>query len=277
MRIVARWVLLAVAATCGSGAAAGPAQEKDLPAAGEIIAKAVAWAKWHRERNFHTQWTFEHTNTARHLNDDEQIQSTGTRHFQVYPLSGEQYYEWVRDNGEPLSPSDQFKEQKRKEKFIEQAGKKATGDSAGDDEDETDIRFDQELISRYDSEVVGTEEINGRTAYVLRFYPKSGPLPVRRRADHALNKSRGRLWIDTAEFVVLRVEFELMEPVRLWAGLLGSISRLRGRLTLAELGGGAWYYKEIELHMKGRIFIKPFHEDRLLEWTNSQPVPPSSE
>ena len=273
MRLAARLVLLTVPAGCWLVAANDSAGPKTLPPASEIIAKAVAWAKWHREQKFYTQWSFDHVNRVHHLDDAELVQSHDTRGYRGYPLRGEQFYEWVLNNGEPLSPSDLSNERKRREKFIAQAVKKAAGEAGEEDgEDEPDFAFNEELVSRYRSEVVGTEEIDGRTAYVLQFVPKNESLPVRRRMDHALNKSRGRLWIDTGEFVVLRVEFELLEPVKLWAGLLGSISRLSGYLALTELGGGAWHYKEAEFRLKGRVLIKSFHEDRRLEWMNFQPA-----
>lgn len=241
------------------------------PAPSEIIAKAVEWAKWHKKQNFHQNWTIDHLNTTRHLDSDEQTKSTETRRYKVYPLAGSQFYELIRSDGEPLSPTEQRKEQKEKREFIEKAENKAAGEDV-DDEGETDFEFNKELITRYRSEFEGIEEINGRRAYVLRFEPRDGPLPVNRRVDHALNKSHGKLWIDTESFAVMQVEFELKEPVRFWAGILGSLSALRGRLTLTELGGGAWHYKDLHIHMKGRALFRSFHEDRTLDWTNFQPV-----
>jgi len=275
MRVAARLALLTLLAVFWLFGADKPAEQKDYPPASRIIAKAVEWAKWHEEQNFHRQWIFDHLHTTHDRNDAGEIQSTETRLYEVYPLGGEQFYELVRAGGEPLSPPEQRKEASRKREFLEQAEKKAAGRNAGKDED-AGLKFNQALVSRYRAEVVGTETVGGRAAYVLRFEPKSGSLPVRHRYDHVLNKSHGKLWIDREEFVVLRIELELLEPVRLWAGLLGSVSRLRARLTLTELGGGAWYYRTMELYMKGRILIKPFHEDRRLEWKNFQRIGPQA-
>lgn len=278
MRVISRlWLFVLLA---GSPALADDtaAAKGEYPPASEIISKAVEWAKWHREQKFYRQWTFDHLNTTRHLDDADAVESTETRLFRVYPLAGEQFYEMVRRDGEPLSASDRRKEEKRKREFIEKAEKKARSRSQGGPgqdgggEDESEFEFNRELVSRYHAEVVGMEEIAGRSAYVLRFEPRDGPLPVRRRTDHALNRSRGRLWIDSKDFVVLQVEFELIEPVRMWGGILGSLSRLRGRLTLTELGGGAWHYEHLDLYMKGRVLIKSFHEDMRLEWKNFEPV-----
>jgi hypothetical protein len=264
MRVAFRLALLTLPAVWLFGADE-PAQDNDHPPAGEVIARAVQWAKWHEEQNFHRQWTFDHLNTARYLNDAGEIKSTETRFYKVYPLVGEQFYELVRRNGETLGPAEQRKEAGRKQEFLDQAQQKAAG-NRDDNESDSDLKFSQELVSRYHAEVVGTEAIGGRVAYVLRFEPKSGPLPVRHRYDQVLNKSRGRLWIDSKEFVVLKIEFELLEPVRLWAGLLGSVSRVRGQFTVGELGGGAWHYKTLDLYLKGRVFLKQFHENRRLEW-----------
>lgn len=273
MTVAARLALLTLLAVFWLFSADQPAEKKDYPSASEIIARAVAWAKWHEEQNFHRHWIFDHLHTARHLSDAGEAKSTETRLYEVYPLGGEQFYELVRHNGEPLSPSERRKEAGRKREFLDQAEKKAGGESGDKDGGEdAGLKFNQELVNRYHAEVLGTEPIGGRVAYVLRFEPKSGPLPARHRYDQILNKSHGKLWIDREEFVVLKIEFELLEPVRLWAGLLGSVSRLRAQLTLSELGGGAWHYKAMELYMKGRILIKPFHEDRRLEWKNFERI-----
>jgi hypothetical protein len=40
-------------------------------------------------------------------------------------------------------------------------------------------------------------DLRGRPNHVISFEPRPGKLPVRRRIDHALNRSRGEVWIDT--------------------------------------------------------------------------------
>ena len=247
--------------------------ESRFPPAVEIVRKALDWVRWHEKQNFQRQWTLDHLNTTRHLNGADEIKSTERRFYHVYPLGGDSFYELVRLDGEPLTADEQRKQQKRKREFLEQAGKEAS--AANDDEDSSYVRFNDELINRYNAEVVGTEQRDGRTAYVIRFAPKSGKLPVKRRIDYALNKLRGKLWIDSNGFAVLGVEFELAEPVNVWAGLLGSVSELQGRIHLIELGGGAWYFKDMQLRLRGRMLFQSFHQERLLEWNNFRRIPES--
>lgn len=282
MRVALRLALLSLTAFPAAiwlapawPAPAGAAETPGDGSASAIIAKAVEWAKWHDKQDFHQQWTFEHLDSTSNLNDSGEIQSTETRLYKVYPLAGEQFYELVLHNGGPLNAAQQRKEARRKREFLESANKSKSDEANQSDEEDSAPKFDQDLVSRFRAEVAGTEVIGGRDAYVLRFEPNSGPLPVRHRYDHVLNRSHGRLWIDREEFAVLKVEFELIEPVRLWAGLLGSVSRLRGQLTLTELGGGAWHYKTLDLYIKGRVFIKSFHENRHLVWRDFERVSPS--
>ena len=93
---------------------------------------------------------------------------------------------------------------------------------------------------------------------------------MKRRIDYALNKLRGKLWIDQKESVPLRIEFELTEPVSVRAGLLGSVSQLQGAINLIEIGGGAWHFKDLDLRLKGRVLFKSLHQERRLEWTHFQ-------
>jgi hypothetical protein len=270
MRLLARLAVLLLAAGWLPSGANEAAPKQEYPPADEIIANAVEWAKWHREQAFYRRWTSDYLSTTRKLNDDEQVHKTETRAYEVYPLEGEQFYELVQRDGKPLNASDRRDVEKTRREFVEKTKKKAAGKGEPSEEDE--FEFNRELISRYRVEVAGMEQMQGRSAYVVHFEPKEGPLPVRRRTDHALNRSRGKLWIDSKEFVVLQVEFELMEPVRMWGGILGSVSRLSGRLRMTELGGGAWHYDSVDVHVKGRVLFNSFHEARRMEWRNFQPI-----
>ena len=62
---------------------------------------------------------------------------------------------------------------------------------------------------------------------------------MRRRIDRALNKASGQLWIDQETFEAARIELELIDKVRLWWGVVGSISHARGSLDRGPAPGHA--------------------------------------
>jgi hypothetical protein len=261
---LAAWIVLLAATSL----AQSPSSH---PPAGEIVRKSLAWVQWHEKQNFHRQWTLDHTNTTRALDDADQVEKTEVREYKIYPLAGEAYYELIRRDGNPLTANDHRKERKRRQDFLAEVKKTADG-KASQDDDGVYVKFNEELITRYNAEVIGTERRGMRNAYVIRFQPKPGKLPVKRRIDYALNKLRGKLWIDQREFAVLRAEFDLTEPVSVWAGLLGSVSQLQGAMNLIEIGEGAWHFKDLDLRLKGRVLFKSLHQERRLEWSHFQKI-----
>ena len=94
----------------------------------------------------------------------------------------------------------------------------------------------------------GVRDLRGRPSYVISFEPRPGKLPVRRRIDHALNKSRGEVWIDTKTYEIARIGFQLIDRVRLWWGIIGSISHATGRLERRPVADDVWLDTEFEVY-----------------------------
>ena len=233
----------------------------------EIVSRAVEQAKWARERGYEDRLQGEHISVREDLTDDKGVRYREEILYRVYPVDGHLYYERMAVNGEPLSEDER---RQRKEDFSKEI---AEQEAKGEEEDDGEIKFDEELISRYDSELAREVVIGGRDAYLIEFEPKTGKLPVRRRIDHALNNSRGRIWIDKQDYGVARVQFELIKPVTLWAGLLGKVGAVEGDFQQVRLADGVWVPENLRLYMKGRVLFKSFHQRRTLQWQSLQLAP----
>ena len=133
----------------------------------------------------------------------------------------------ISKNGGPIEGDDLNTERERWHDFLEELDKDPD-EQDEDDEDENNIVFNDELLDRYTATLDGIRDLRGRPTYVLSFEPKPGKLPVHRRIDRALNKSRGEIWLDQATYEIARVTFELIGRVRLWWGILGNISQVTG-------------------------------------------------
>ena len=132
--------------------------------------------------------------------------------------------------------------------------------------------FNRELVERYRTRLIDEKLVRERPAYTVYFEPKRDALPVRRRMDYALNKSHGRIFVDKETFQVARVEFELIEPVKLWWGLLGKLYTMRGVIERGPLEDGAWVGRCFEFSMKMRIFFKNIHTRRRTRFFDYQNV-----
>ncbi len=242
-----------------------PPRDVALPAAKEIIDRALRRADWIREEGFEDRLICEYTALREDLGEEREVKWKEEILYEVYPVDGHTYYERVAVDGRPL-PDEERKQ--RKEDF-----RKEIAEQAAVKKDDSEIKFNAELISRYRAQTLGLETVNGRPAYVLAFQPKDGKLPVHRRIDHALNNSRGKVWIDKGDFGVVRVQFDLFKPVRLWAGIIGKMGALEGRLEQIRLQEGVWLPQRVDLYMKGRVLFKSFHQQRKLTWHDARFAP----
>jgi len=253
-----------------AGAQGSPqtAEKTDPPLtpAKEIIERSIQRADWMREQGLEDRLVCEHLSIKEELDDKKEVKSREEILYQVYPLDGHLYYERIAVDGKPLTEQER---RQRKDEFRKELAAPASDPK----KDDTELKFNDELVSRYKSRVLGVEAVNGRLAYVLAFEPKEGRLPVRRRIDHALNNSRGRIWIDQQDFGVVRVEFELSKAVRLWGGIIGKMGALQGRLEQVRVEEGVWLPQRVDLYMKGRVLFKSFHQQRELTWRDARLVP----
>jgi hypothetical protein len=246
-----------------------PKADTTLPSAHEIIKRALKRADWIREQGYEDRLTGEHISVKEELDDNKDVKSREEILYRVYPLDGYLYYERLAVDGKPLT-KEELKQ--RKEDFRKKVAASTSGEGEKQDDD-NEIKFNEDLISRYEAEVEGVESIDGRPAYVLTFQPKQGKLPVRRRIDHALNSSRGKLWIDKEEFGLVRVQFELFQPVKLWAGILGKVSAITGDLEQTRVADGVWLPRDLAIYLKGRVLFKSFHQQRQLQWRDLKLAP----
>ena len=125
----------------------------------------------------------------------------------------------------------------------------------GDDEEKTD-----------DLTLETEEALRRRPSYRIAFVPREGDLPIRRPIDRALNKARGRMWIDRETREVARVEFELIQRVRLWWGLVGTIHQFRGSMDRGPVLDGIWATLQDESYADIRFFFSRSRQASLQRW-----------
>ena len=111
--------------------------------------------------------------------------------------------------------------------------------------DKTDFPLDEEMLSRFDFDLVGREVIGGRPALVLAFRPSLKAPSPRNFKEDILNHAAGYLWVDEHEFVVVKVNVELTSPISIVGGLAGSVRQLRYRFERERTTEGLWFVKSL--------------------------------
>jgi len=129
-----------------------------------------------------------------------------------------------------------------------------------------DFQLNEALLARFTFTVAGSEDIGGRTAWVLDFQPASDQLPAKDLKDRFVNRTAGRVWIDAREAVVVRATFRLLSPVGVLGGLVGSVKRCEIGVERHRTEAGDWFTRRLEWRLEGRkLFARRsmyLHEER---------------
>jgi len=261
-------VSLALSAAVGVALLSAAPQRLDapMPEARAIIDGALARATWNAEQNFEGRFRRTMNDRLRKYDDDGEITEDVTRSYLVEPHQGVPYAKLVTKDGEPISGDDLADEEKRWDAFLEELSNPPDPEEA--DEDPLELAFNEELIARYTTEAAGLRTLRGRPTYVLAFTPRPGKLPVRRRLDRVLNKSRGEIWIDQDTFEVARLTFELTERVRLWWGILGSVSNVTGRVERRPIAEDVWMPDEVDVYYEYRVLFSNSRRGETTRWSD---------
>jgi hypothetical protein len=192
------------------------------------------------------------------------------RLYELVRVAGRPYFRLVAVDGKPPDRDQLIREQKREAGFRRETaeGRTPEADSPEDDDDEN-IRFDEDLVSRYDARLVGRELVAGREAWLFEYRPKPEPPPERRRVDALLNRSRGRIWFDVETHEVARLEFELAERVRFY-WFLGSVTELSGYYVRRPVDG-VWLPREGEMTIESRRLFTSSRKRHRAAWSDYRP------
>ena len=257
-----------------AGTTAPPASTAQLEQDTEvraIIDKALMRSMWATEQASEARYRHQMTRRTRKFDGDGVVTEDEKRLYLVAPVSGVPYARLISKNGGPIEGDELKAERARWHAFLEALDKDPDEDDEAAEEDR-DIVFNEEMIDRYTAKLEEVRELRGRPSYVISFEPRPGRLPVRRRIDHALNKSRGEIWIDQATYEVARISFELIERVRLWWGILGSISNARGHYEREPIAEGVWLATELDIYFRVRVLFRTTPRGETTEWTAFEPV-----
>ncbi len=213
----------------------------------QIIDRAVERAeKQHQTLAANHHELIERT-VVRSLDADGEIVKRETSVSRVYAVEGARFEELIQVDGRPLNEKERRDERKKKEKFIQEVRERKAEGKHPQPEDEMAVRFNRELVERYDMTLGGEETVRGHRCWVIGFQPRSGELPVRRRIDRALNKSAGRFWISQDDYGLVRIEFAMREPYKYWGGLLATIHDTQATIEFQRLGEDVWLPEDFDM------------------------------
>ena len=236
-----------------------------------IIDLAVARAEEQRESHADIGFEAMLEVVTEHLDGDGAVKKVEWSTYRQYPLEGLVYEELVAKDGEPLDDADARSELKRREGFIETVRERRANEEPPRGEGDNQVEFNEEFVSRYDFRIVGEEEVDSHSCWVIALAPRPGHLPVRRRIDHALNNSTGHLWVSQDDYGLVLFEFEMVKSVRFWGGILGTLRNTVGRLEFTRVAERVWVPTTIDIKLDLRIVFRSIRQRIVREWADYAP------
>ena len=205
------------------------------------------------------------TSEGREFDGNGEVAEETRVEWESIPIDGGRFRRRLAIDGRPLTEEERARESEREAAFRTRLRRLRAGEIEPE-ENETAIVFDEELVARYDLTLNGEEPLRRRPSHRIAFAPRDGDLPVRRGMDRALNRLRGRIWIDRETREVARVEFELMDRVRLWWGLVGTIHHVRGSFDRGPVLDGAWGILQNEVYTDIRVLFSRSRQASIQRW-----------
>ena len=234
-----------------------------------IIDRALKRSAWAEEQAFEARYRHAMAQRTRKFDKQGEAEEDEKRLYSVEPVRGVPYARLVSKNGGPIEGDDLKTERERWRNFLEALDKDPDED---EDEEDENVVFNAELLDRFTATLDGIRDLRGRPNYVVSFEPKPGKLPVRRQIDRALNRSRGELWIDQATYEIARVNFDLIGRVRLWWGILGSISDVTGHFEREPITEDVWLLTEVDIYYHVRVLFSTTRRSDTTHWSDFELV-----
>jgi hypothetical protein len=230
--------------------------QPNLPRQEEIVRKVVEHAKAWKEKDENEEKLLSYNErvVTDKLQPDGALKDREEKVYQVTPVKGEPTQKLIEKNGKSPSPSDLKEEEARLRKEREAARKRKDSDP------ENTIELNDELVGKYDFQMQGEDEVEGRPVYVLTFKPKSQNLPVRRKLDYALNRMAGKVWVDEQDYEIAKVDMRLNGSAQLWWGLVASLRQFSLVLEQTRLPDGCWWPKHVDTTVDIRYLLTTVHQ-----------------
>jgi hypothetical protein len=218
------------------------------------------------------QYMFTQRTEERALNRDGSQKSLDSQTEEVIFLYGRPYVRMIERNGKPLEGKEAAKEE---EKLRKESAKRA-GESADDrarrelkeeKEDQNIRKVIAEVPKSHQLTLESIETVDGREVYRVRAEPRKSY--NRRLPPYGfLRKLRGTLWIDCADFQLIKVDAEVVESMSL--GLVVAMVSPGTELHFSQtrVNGEVWLPKSASIRLDGRLgLIKKVRRSVDVAWS----------
>jgi hypothetical protein len=235
-------VLLGSVSACAAG--------ESLPKAEEIIRNAVKRSEVEPQNDidFKQRYYFVRSKLTEIRNDEGELKKSTSRVSTNYPAKA-----IVVSKPEPEAESAVVSVIRSPKG--EQLASTGASKAAARKFDKNQFQFNDDLVGRYDFELIGREVTNGYSLLVLDFKPKKKKLPESGIKDRVINRMAGRVWVDEREFAIKMCKLQLLESVSIVGGIVGEAQKFDYSFDRERTEDGFWYVRDSTWRLEGREVI----------------------
>lgn len=195
-----------------------------------------------------------------------QLKKTQIKTFEVLEVYGEQVQRLIEKDDKPLDGKEAAKEEEKIQKIIdkrknESDEERKKREEKQEKEREDNRKFVREIADAYIFTLLGTEDLDGREAWVIAGEPRPGYEPHMKEAKF-LPKFHGRVWIDKSDLQLAKMDVEAIETVSVGLVLARIHKGTRFMLEQTRVNDEVWLPKHVTYKVDARVaLLKGYNVD----------------
>jgi hypothetical protein len=258
-----RFVLCLVLSTAALGQEPGPTPSKAAPKTlsedqiRDLIRKSADndLENDKKQRNY----TYVEREEVRRLDGKGQVKSTEVKTYDVMEIYGEQVQKLTAKDNKPLSDKDARKEEEKIQKLIDKRKNESENDrrkrlEKEEKEREQGRQFVKEIADAYNFKLTGIESLDGRDNYVIDCDPRPGYQPQMKEAKF-LSKARGRVWIDTDDQQMKKLDVVFIDTVSFGLFLARIHKGSRVVVETVRVNDEVWLQQHVAVKVDVRVAL----------------------
>jgi len=211
-------------------------------------------------------YTYIDREVQNNLDGKGRTKSTEVKTYEILEIYGAQVQRLIEKDDKPLDAKAAAKEEEKIQKIIDKRKNESDEDRRKREEKEVKEREDgrkfvREVADAYDFKLVGTEEVDGRDAWVIDGEPRPGFEPHMKESKF-LSKFHGRVWIDKGDLQLAKMDIEAIDTVSLGWVLARIHKGTRVMLEQTRVNDEVWLPRHLTFKVDARVaLLKGFNVD----------------
>jgi hypothetical protein len=193
------------------------------------------------------------------LDSKGETKSTEEHTYEILEIYGEPVQRLTEKNNKPLPQKETAKEDDKIQRIIDKRKNESESDRRKREEREAkerqeDREFVRDVADAYNFRLVRTEKVNGRDAWVIDGEPRPGFVPHAKDAKY-LPKFHGRVWIDTSDLQLAKLDVECLDTVS-WGLFLARFHKgSRFMLEQTRVNNEVWLPMHVTAKLDARLAL----------------------